>query len=524
MNRRGHVEHVVVGDAHKIVLPDLGRHRAGRGRLRGIRLLHTHLQQEPLTRDDLTDLALLRLDYVAALEVLDTGRPGLWHGAHILPKNLDGRLWEVEPPRNSHDVISDLDFESFIRELEATLSRQSDVQDVDTGFRAVLVQVALPDGPDPEVTRYELRELCATAGVSIVDEVIQKRTRVDHRTCIGRGKLEELALRAMQIEADLAVFDRDLTPTQVRMIADVVEMKVIDRTQLILDIFAQRAQTREGKLQVELAQLKYRLPRLSRSNAAFSRLGGGVGGRGPGEQKLEIDRRRVKERITLLQRDLKRISKSRTLRRQKRQRGRVPVVSIVGYTNAGKSTLLNTLTQAKVLSEDKLFATLDPTSRRLRLPREREIVITDTVGFIRDLPADLIRAFEATLEELQDADLLLHVVDATNNGAEEHVETVNAVIDELKLGRRPSLLVLNKTDRLSAEEVKNLEQLHDGIGVSALSPKSLMPLLERIEQELWQTGKDVESLTPNRGYAADAVSEQTDKLSDAMTSWNPLDH
>jgi len=432
-------------------------------------------------------------------------------------------MWEVEPERSAYEVIRDLNFEAFIRDLESRLARESDVQDVETGARAVLVQVVLPDGPDPDVSRYELRELCATAGVSIVDEVLQKRTKVDHRTCIGRGKLEELALRAMQIEADLAIFDRDLTPTQVRSIADVVEMKVIDRTQLILDIFAQRAQSREGKLQVELAQLKYRLPRLSRSNAAFSRLAGGVGGRGPGEQKLEIDRRRVKERITLLQRELKRITKSRTLRRQRRQRGHVPIVSIVGYTNAGKSTLLNTLTKAKVLSEDKLFATLDPTSRRLRLPREREIVITDTVGFIRDLPPDLVRAFEATLEELQDADLLLHVVDATNAGAQDHIDTVNRILEQLNLADRPSLLVLNKVDQLQYEEMRNLEQLHGGIGVSALAPDTLAPLLEDIERTFWQTGRNVEILGSGSNHAAKKLAETSD-AADTKAAWNPLDY
>jgi GTP-binding protein HflX len=470
----------------------------------------------------LTDLALLRLDYVAALEVLDSGRPGLWYGAHVLPQNTGGALWEIEPERIAHDVLRDLNFEAFIRDLEARLSRESNLQNVETGIRAVLVQVVLPNGTDPDVSRYELRELCSTAGVSIVDEVLQKRAKVDHRTCVGRGKLEELALRAMQIEADLAVFDRNLTPTQVRAIAEVVEMKVIDRTQLILDIFAQRAQSREGKLQVELAQLKYRLPRLSRSNVAFSRLGGGVGGRGPGEQKLEIDRRRVKDRITLLQRELKRITKSRTLRRQRRQRGHVPIVSIVGYTNAGKSTLLNTLTQAKVLSEDKLFATLDPTSRRLRLPREREIIITDTVGFIRDLPPDLVRAFEATLEELQDADLLLHVVDATNVGLEDHIDTVVRVLEQLNLDNRPSLLVLNKIDQLTDEQTKNLEQLHDGVGVSALAPRTLTPLLENIERMFWQAGRNLEIVNAAEAREQQANPEAEGDL-DKSATWTPLD-
>lgn len=486
LDRKGHVAHVIVGDAHKLELPDLGRHRAGKGRLRGVRLLHTHLLGESLTRDDLTDLALLKLDYVAAIEVTD-GRPGRWYGAHVLPENPEGELWEVFAPCPAHEIIG-TDFERLIRDLETELARAKRIHAVDDSVtRAILVQVSTPSMVDAEVSLEELRELAATANVQVVDEVIQRRSRLDPRTCMGRGKLEDLTLRSMQLECEVAIFDCDLTPTQVRSIADACELKVLDRTQLILDIFAQRARTREGKLQVELAQLRYRLPRLSRSNAAFSRLMGGIGGRGPGEQKLEIDRRRVKDRIQLLAKELERVAKARSVRRKRRSKHNVPVVSIVGYTNAGKSTLLNTLTRSDVLAENKLFATLDPTSRRLRFPKEREVVITDTVGFIRDLPPDLIRAFRATLEEMEDADLLLHVVDISSPWAEQHLETVDRTLRDLGLHERPVLRVLNKVDRLpDPDDGARLAARLEGIPVSALDRDTLAPLMKELEALLWR--------------------------------------
>jgi GTP-binding protein HflX len=346
-----------------------------------------------------------------------------------------------------------------------------------------------PQNHDLENSMMELRELAQTAGVQVVEEMRQHRDKVDPRTCIGRGKLSDLTLHSMQLDAELAIFDTNLTPTQVRAIADATEIKVIDRTQLILDIFAQRARSREGKLQVELAQLKYMLPRLSRSTQAFSRLAGGIGGRGPGEQKLEVDRRRVKDRITLLQKQLKKVALSRSIRRRQRNRNQVPVVSIVGYTNAGKSTLLNTLTHSKVLVEDKLFATLDPTSRRLRFPRDREIVITDTVGFIRDLPQDLIQAFSATLEEMEDADALLHVVDISSPNVEEQIATVDTLLHTLKLDDRPVIRVLNKADRLADKEMcAQLETRLGGIAVCARSSETLGPLLTHLDHILWQVG------------------------------------
>ena len=309
----------------------------------------------------------------------------------------------------------------------------------------MLVGVAL-DGQrgQAEASLAELRELARTAGVEVLDSVLQMRREPDPRYLIGRGKLEELNLRAMQLGADLLIFDRNLSPSQAAHIAEETSLKVLDRTQLILDIFAQRAQSADGKLQVELAQLKYLLPRLAQSDDSLSRLAGGIGGRGPGETKLEIDRRRVRDRIAHLERRIEHLSRERQVRRGRRERRELPVISIVGYTNAGKSTLLNALTHSEVLAEDKLFATLDPTSRRLRFPEEREVIITDTVGFIRDLPQDLVAAFRATLEELDDADLLLHVVDASDPAHDAQVEAVEQILETLGLLSKPRILVWNK--------------------------------------------------------------------------------
>jgi GTP-binding protein HflX len=306
---------------------------------------------------------------------------------------------------------------------------------------------------------------------------------------IGRGKLDEINLRAMQQMADLIIFDQNLAPSQARGIAEATELKVLDRTQLILDIFAQRAQSADGKLQVELAQLKYLLPRLVQSDTSLSRLAGGIGGRGPGETKLEIDRRRVKERVALLERKIEQLSSDRKTRRAQRNRKELPVISIVGYTNAGKSTLLNALTQSAVLAEDKLFATLDPTSRRLRFPTEHEVIMTDTVGFIRDLPKDLVNAFRATLEELEDASLLLHVVDASDPARDSHIEAVEKILTSLELNERPRVIVWNKVDRLTPAEVTTLLRLRGGVAVSAVNRQGFEELLGKCQRTLFAEGR-----------------------------------
>jgi GTP-binding protein HflX len=506
IDRRGTVEHVVVGDAERLWLPDVGRLRAGAGRLRGLRLVHTHLgEANGLTRDDLTDLAKLRLDLVAVIDVRSDGGAGAMHAAHLLPENEQGALWRELPPVPSS--APGIDFAELVRSLEVELAASTGAaRATDSGSdRAVLIHVGLGrrarDGVEPRLA--ELRELARTAGLRVLDAVAQMRPQgPDPKYLIGRGKLDEVVMRALQRDATLLVFDPELTPAQARAIADATELKVIDRTMLILDIFAQHARTRDGKLQVELAQLRYALPRLVEKNTMMSRLTGGIGGRGPGETKLELGRRRARERIRLLEEEIRRLGRGRAQRRALRDARGVPVVAIVGYTNAGKSTLLNALTGADVLVEDKLFATLDPTSRRLRFPlrylssasepraagsgRDREVVLTDTVGFIRDLPRDLVAAFRATLEELAGADLLVHVVDASDPALEAQMAAVDRILGELKLDGKRRLLVFNKSDRLGREQGDMLARDHRAIAVSALDRATLHKLAAAIERALWE--------------------------------------
>lgn len=487
VNRRGEIEHVIVGDARQLFLPDIGRARAGQMRLRGLRLVHTHLKAEPLTRDDLTDLVLLRLDAVVAIAAREDGLPGAVHVGTLLPFNAGGELHRVESFEGIHEALEH-DLEGELGALEQEMARAAPGRAVGVEGRAILVAAhAGGQRERAEGSIAELRELCRTAGVEVLDVVLQGRKEPDPRTIVGEGKLQDILVRSMALGADLLVFDCNLAPSQARHVGEVTSLKILDRTQLILDIFARRAQSADGKLQVELAQLKYLLPRLVGKDDSLSRLAGGIGGRGPGETKLEIDRRRVRDRITHLEQRIDRLSADRQTRRRARGKTGVPVVSIVGYTNAGKSTLLNALTNSSVLAEDKLFATLDPTSRRLRFPRDREVVITDTVGFIRDLPKDLVAAFRATLEELEDADLLLHVVDAADPRRDEQAEAVERVLGTLAVKETPRLVVFNKIDRARAAVAE--AHARGAVPVSALSREGFPELLERCERILWTQGK-----------------------------------
>jgi GTP-binding protein HflX len=493
LDRKGDVQAVIVGDARRLELPDVGRARAGESRLRGIRLVHTHLNGEPLTRDDHTDLALLRLDLVAALEVRDDGLPGRVHYAHLLPENPDGTMWKDEEASGVHDLSYDA-LDGALA-LEEEFARARAVRRTGGAERAILVGFGGGKGrgrAEAEASLEELRELARTAGVEVLEATLQMRRDPDPRYLIGKGKLEDVVLRSMQRMATLIVFDAELSPSQARHIAEATSLKILDRTQLILDIFAQRAQSADGKLQVELAQLKYLLPRLAQSDDSLSRLAGGIGGRGPGETKLEIDRRRVRDRIAHLERRIEHLSRERQVRRGRRERRELPVISIVGYTNAGKSTLLNALTHSDVLTEDKLFATLDPTSRRLRFPEEREVIITDTVGFIRDLPPDLVAAFRATLEELDDASLLLHVVDASDPAHDAQVEAVEQILETLGLRSKPRILVWNKTDRIDPELAATLVRTRGGVAISAATGQGLEALLHKADRTLFAEGRSAE--------------------------------
>jgi GTP-binding protein HflX len=487
IDRRGTLTHVFVGDASKLVVPDLGRGRAATGRFRGLRLIHTHLRGEPLTRDDLTDLALLRLDLIAAIGVEAGGRAGRLYAGHLLPDGPADRPWRELPAEPVHAQRTD--FAELIAGLESAYGKAPRRAAAAGAERALVVHVAIGRVADSEARIAELRELCRTAGVEVADLMVQRRPAADPRFLVGRGKLDEILLRAMQLGVELVVFDHDLSPGQARAITDATELRVIDRTMLILDIFAQHAESADGKLQVELAQLRYTLPRLIEKNTMMSRLTGGIGGRGPGETKLEISRRRARERIHLLERKLEALAGDRRLRRQRRVGRGVPIVAVCGYTNAGKSTLLNALTDGATRAEDKLFATLDPVSRRLRFPDEREVIFTDTVGFIRDLPRDLRAAFTATLEEMADADLLIQVVDASDGDRDQHVAAVDGILTELDLAKKPRLVVWNKADRLGPADADFLADHGGGFVVSALDRETFGPLLLAVERELWREGK-----------------------------------
>lgn len=483
LSRGGAVQAVAVGSDREITVPDLSDWRLGRKRLRGLRMVHTRLGDETLTQDDLADLALLRLDAMAVLSARSPGGVTTCSWAHLLPPNPEGRVYEVFPPAPLARAPNDV--RSFLASLDAQLAKSGGLYDVrDSRDRAILVSASSAPRGEQEDVLAELRALARSAQLVVLDEVVQRLHAVNPRYLLGKGKLREVVIRALQYGADLLVFAQDLTPLQVKTIGELTEMRVIDRTQLILDIFARRAHSRDGRVQVELAQLKYHLPRLAERSTALSRLTGGIGGRGPGETRLEVDRRRARDRIAHLERELEALSRARAQRRALRTSARVPIVSIVGYTNAGKSTLLNALTKSDVLTEDLLFATLDTTSRRLRTPREREVIITDTVGFIQSLPRDLLGAFRPTLDELKDATLLLHVVDASHTRVEEHIKAVNAILDGLGVSHIPTLFAFNKIDQVDPAAVRGLLARYGGVAISARDPETLRPLLAEIDRML----------------------------------------
>lgn len=461
----------------------MAKFRAGSRSLRGLRLIRTQLHDQPLSQEALTDLAFLRLDMIGALSVSSEGLPGKLYLAHLLPPNGTGQLCRIMKAAPFYQCA--VPFDEFIAELEAEMQQARAHHTVASGQEAAILVSASPQGlAEQEERLIELAELASSAQISVIDQVAQRTPDGHQRYLLGSGKLKEVLIQALHKGADMVIFDQTLTPAQSHAISEVTDIKVIDRTQLILDIFARRAHSREGKVQVELAQLRYLLPRLSGKGAEFSRLGGGIGTRGPGETKLETDRRRIRDRITHLERALERFAKHQDQRRSKRGRHGVPVVSLVGYTNAGKSTLLNVLTKSEVSAKDRVFETLDTTSRRLRFPEDREVILTDTVGFIRDLPKELLGAFRTTLEELREADLLLHVVDASAADIDVQITAVVAILDELALTHIPRLVLFNKCDRVPPAQRDLLCRRYQAIGISALQPDTLRPLLAYLESHL----------------------------------------
>jgi GTP-binding protein HflX len=515
IDRRGHVAHVVVGDDHQIVLPDLGRH--GQGRLRGLRLVHVHLRGELLSDDDLNDLTRLHLDLAAVL-TLRGELPDRVQVAHLSPE-IAGLPHRAAPPHTVLPLARWADFRldvvELLRELEVDLGRTRPATRIaQARAQALCIHV----GPEPlaeaEDRLDELEELCRTARVEVVGRVIQRRQAPDPKTLIGTGKLAEIAGKAVQTDANLLVLASELTPSQSKSISQQADMRVVDRTQLILDIFARRARSQDGKLQVELAQLRYSLPRLKDRDNALSRLTGGIGGQGPGETKLELDRRRARDRIHRLEQELQRLERGRATRRRERLQQDVPTATLCGYTNVGKSSLLNALAKSDVFTENLLFATLDPTSRRIRLPAGTNCVITDTVGFIRDLPKELEGAFAATLEEARAADLIVVVLDASHAQVEQQHASVLQVLAARELGDKPRLTVINKCDAVrDPPTLRELAARTQAVQTSSLTRLGLPELMTRLEQALHDARAAAGALREHE--AAEALAAQDE--------WTPHD-
>ncbi len=489
---------VGVGTPRQTQIPPLELPRYGAQRLSGIRCIATQLKQETPNEAALTAMAIQRLDVLAVLNITGAGferRGGGATGyvketylAHLVPHPEVN--WSVSPAL-SIDVLTSQDFLELVEGMETEFEREFVAQQVDTDRDQVLLVGLMTDDINAQQfqdTLNELARLVETAGGEVLQTVRQKRSRPHPQTVVGEGKVQEIALAAQTVGANLIVFDRHLSPSQVRNLETQIGIRVVDRTEVILDIFAQRAQSGAGKLQVELAQLEYMLPRLAGRGQAMSRLGGGIGTRGPGETKLETERRAIGRRIARLQQEVTQLQAHRSRLRQQRQHHEVPSVAVVGYTNAGKSTLLNTLTNAEVYTADQLFATLDPTTRRLVIPdaitgEPRSILLTDTVGFIHELPPSLVDAFRATLEEVTEADALLHVVDLSHPAWQSQIRSVMSILSEMPITPGPALIAFNKIDRVDSDSLALAqEEFPQAVFISAIERLGLETLRHRVAQ------------------------------------------
>jgi GTPase len=493
---------VGVGTVQQTQIPPLELPRYGAERLSGIRCISTQLKPENPTQADLTSMALQRLDMLVILNITGAGfqkRGGGMTGyikdcffIHLVPD--PAIKWILE--NTSLDKIAYQDFIEVLDHIETAFQEQFIAQEVDSDHDRVLLIGLKTDHITPrqfDDGLAELIRLVDSAGGEVLQTMIQKRSQPHPQTVVGEGKVQEIALEAQTIGANLIVFNRSLSPSQIRNLEIQIGVRVVDRTEVILDIFAQRAQSRAGKLQVELAQLEYMRPRLIGRGQAMSRLGGGIGTRGPGETKLETERRSIDNRISRLQQEVNQLQAHRARLRQKRQTQEIPSITIVGYTNAGKSTLLNTLTNAEVYAADQLFATLDPTSRRLVIPEiitgnPSTIVITDTVGFIHELPPPLVDAFRATLEEVSDADALLHLVDLSHPAWQSQINSVNTILGELPITPGPALIVFNKIDQVDSETLEIAQtEYPQAVFISAFQRLGLETLRQRLSQLIKQT-------------------------------------
>ncbi len=483
LNRQGKVMQVSLGDTATVDLPEFKQKTRSDLRLSGIRCIHTHPSGDVrLSAPDLSSLRRLRFDCMTAIGRKDKKIIGcLAFFAGEMSEDGTQLLTQYGPAEDK--ILAQINLNLLVTVINKKLAAQSTKSTDDEVERAILAGVERPGSSFAiEESMAELERLADTAGAKVVAAFTQRKEKPDAAFFLGKGKVNELAMEIQNLEATLLILDDELTPSQQHNLERMLGVKVIDRTALILDIFAQRARSREGKLQVELAQLRYNLPRLSGQGIALSRLGGGIGTRGPGETKLEVDRRRIYSKIHDIEEQIDGMKKSRSLHRKRRKESQIPLVALVGYTNAGKSTLLNKLTGSEVFAEDKLFATLDPTTRHLQLPEKQEILLTDTVGFIQKLPHTLVKAFRATLEEVQEADLLLHVVDCSNENLEAQIEAVVAVLKELEADGKPVLYVFNKADQLDNPHIRE-QLLHgrDGVFISAMTGENLDGLQRRIE-------------------------------------------
>ena len=472
-----------MGDSYEVPFDELlERSREAKYRLRGYRLIHTHIKNPNLTHPDLVTLLNERLDLIGVLEIKDGGIPGRFQVAHILPPNPQGEMWKI---LNYGDLGRvDINFEELIRDIETESERSY----FDFGGRrekegVFLVGFSTKSRVEAEDSVEELKELACSGGKVVLDKTVQIRKQIEPRYLIGKGKLEEIILRARQLGADTLIFDVELTPAQVKAISEETNIRVVDRTQLILQIFAERAKTSEGKIQVQLAELRYMLPRLAGRGVELSQLGGGIGTRGPGEQKLEEKRRRLRERIGQLENQIKELSQRREHTRRHRKETGIPTATLVGYTNVGKSTLFNTLTKSGVVVENKLFSTLNPTTRKLILPSRRDIFLTDTVGFIRNLPKELVNAFRATLEELGGSSLLIHIADSSDPLVEERIESVEKILDSVGYGSIPRFVAFNKMDAAHTEVIEKLKKTYNAPFISALNKETFENFLERLDFE-----------------------------------------
>ncbi|MEH2015263.1 GTPase HflX [Nostoc sp.] len=517
VNRRGQVIRVGVGTPRQTQIPPLELPRYGAERLSGIRCIATHLKPEPPNEAALTAMALQRLDALVVLNITGTGftrRGGGSTGyvkeaylAHLTPQEsrtlitspaalkvgesqIQSPSWNISPPLDLDD-LADQDLVDLVENLEAEFQREFIAQEVDADHDRVLIVGLMTSEMTPlqfQDNLLELARLVDTAGGDVLQTIQQKRSRIHPQTVVGEGKVQEIALTAQTLGVNLVVFDRDLSPSQVRNLEMQIGIRVVDRTEVILDIFAQRAQSRAGKLQVELAQLEYMQPRLAGRGRTMSRLGGGIGTRGPGETKLETERRAIGQRISRLQKEVDQLQAHRSRLRQRRQHREVPSVALVGYTNAGKSTLLNALTNAEVYTADQLFATLDPTTRRLVIPHgeadeHQEILITDTVGFIHELPASLMDAFRATLEEVTEADALLHLVDLSHPAWLRHIRSVREILAQMPITPGPALVIFNKIDQADSETLALArEEFPLAVFISASQRLGLETLRHRLAQ------------------------------------------